>query len=62
MSKRPSLFDRDFKYTPAIETDVKKTIERARKRMALAAKVQEENAKEVADKVKPLTQRKTAHG
>lgn len=45
------IYDEDFKYTQAINTDVKKTIERARKRQELAAKVQAENAAEAKNKV-----------
>lgn len=46
-----SILDESFKYTPSFDTDVKKTIERARKRQELAAKVQADNAAEVKNKV-----------
>jgi len=52
------ILDKSFRYVPAIETDIKKTIERARKRIELAKKAQAE-----ADASIPkLHERRKAHG
>jgi hypothetical protein len=38
MDMRGKVFDRDFKYVPARETDIRKTFKRERKRLAAESK------------------------
>jgi hypothetical protein len=53
-----SILDKSFRYTPAVETDLRKTFARIRRKQKNAAKElarrQHENALEVANKVLPI--------
>lgn len=53
-----SCLDKDFKYTPSYETDVKKTVARVRKQMEEQRKQVEANQREVDEKVKTIATRR----
>lgn len=46
-----SILSKSFVYVPAAATDVRKTIRREQKRLALAAKLREEAESKAAEKV-----------
>ena len=48
------ILDKRFKYVPAVETDVRKTIAREHKRLAEVKRRQEESDAEAKAKVEPL--------
>lgn len=55
-----SVFDKDFKYRPSFDTDVKKTIERARKRIEALRKRDDDNERERDQKLQKLETRRKA--
>ncbi len=54
MKPPKSILNRAFRYTPAAKTDIRRTFARARRELAAAAQVEQENRNEAASKVLPL--------
>jgi hypothetical protein len=55
-----SVFDRSFNYTPAVQTDIKKTFARVRREMRDKQRAQEQAEVEANHKVSPIKAVKTA--
>lgn len=51
------LLDRDFKYTPAASTDIRKLFRKERAKLKAEAEKREANAREAEQKLAPLKRR-----
>ena len=49
-----SVFDRSFHYTPAVQTDIRKTFARVRREIRETEKVRERSEAETMAKVSPI--------